>query len=332
MQKLWLFCCLVFMTPAWCAPDVVFFNPGRADESFWGDVDSLLQEAAAELQLQLLTEHAERNHFQMINQVQRLAAARELPRYVILVNEKSTGLSMLEALYGKPVYVQFVLNDISLGQRSELLKDPHWQRFLLPGLVPDNEAIGRQTATALLARAALSRPLALLISGDRLTPASVERTRGAEAVLQQGAAVTQTIYGLWQEERSYQQFKVLLVRYPALALVWTANDHMLFGALRAAQEAGKVPGKDIFFSSFNTSARVLALRRQGKLSVLAGGHLLTAAVALARLKRHRDTGIYPADLPQLFWLLEPDTPMFNALEQRDWQTLLALTLTMETPS
>ena len=44
---------------------VLFLNPGKVQESFWGDVDGMMSAAAADLGLQLEVFHAEREHYRM---------------------------------------------------------------------------------------------------------------------------------------------------------------------------------------------------------------------------------------------------------------------------
>ncbi len=57
----------------------------------------------------------------------------------------------------------------------------------------------------------------------------------------------QIVHGQWNESISREQMHTLLQRYPNVRYVWTANDHMAFGAMKAAKAAGKTPGEDIFF-------------------------------------------------------------------------------------
>lgn len=125
---------------------VSFINPGSAQESFWGDIDKLMLVAAAELNIELEILHANRDHFRMIALAQELAAREQLPRYVILVNEKNVAAKMLAAFEGLPFKTLLLLNDIEPKARHSLLQEPYWQQHLLPPLVPDNERIGFLTA------------------------------------------------------------------------------------------------------------------------------------------------------------------------------------------
>ena len=109
-MRSWMLACVFICTAgfggaAWAKLDVVFFNPGAVDDSFWGDVDQLMLAASTTLDIKLDIIHSDRNHFKMITQLDELlASAKALPNYVILVNEKQSAIKMLQALYPHPVY------------------------------------------------------------------------------------------------------------------------------------------------------------------------------------------------------------------------------------
>lgn len=303
---------------------VLFLNPGKAQESFWGDVDGLMAAAAEDLDLRLEVFHAEREHFRMAEFLATRLKRPPLPDYVVLTNERQVGPKLLQLLHAYPIPVLFILNDITPQQRSELALDPHWAQYLLPAVVPDNNWIGGQTMSKLLAQGAAGSPQVIMISGDKSTPASMARDAGAKEALAQHkpARLLQQVYGQWDELTAYGQMQVLLRRYPDVTHIWTANDHMAFGALRALIEAGRVPGQNVWLSSINTSPRVLQLRQQGRISVLGGGHFVAGALGLLLIDEHRQARSLPAvtDL-SLFALIEPATPLFSRLLRREWREI-----------
>ncbi|WP_299798273.1 ABC transporter substrate-binding protein [uncultured Shewanella sp.] len=326
---LYLFC---FQVKA--KTDVVFFNPGKAQESFWGDVDKAMVEAANLFDLKLEIFHANRDRLLMIDQVNALVRSKKLPKYVVLVSEEASASKMLKSFYGLPVYVALMLNDISKEERALLMEDPHWQQFLLPAVVPDNYSIGQASALA-LAEAIGSEPAEVIcISGDTLTPASVNRTSGATDFLSSQPHLTlhQVVYAHWREDSAYWLTLKMLQRYPNLTGIWTANDHMAFGVLRALEEQGVIAGKDIFISTVNTSEKVLRLRQQGKIAALGGGHFLAGAVVMDKIAKHRHGDQYSASPPfPLFSLLEPGSEYFKALLSRDWRAIISHKLCLSDP-
>ncbi|MGI2183512.1 ABC transporter substrate-binding protein [Shewanella oncorhynchi] len=326
-MRSWMLACVFicaagFGGAAWAKLDVVFFNPGAVDDSFWGDVDQLMLAASTTLDIKLDIIHSDRNHFKMITQLDELlASAKALPNYVILVNEKQSAIKMLQALYPHPVYVQLILNDISPGERDALLQDPHWQEYLLPAIIPDNYAIGSATAKALMDDLEGKAAKVLLISGDKSTPASVLRTQGASDYffMQSNATLTQTVYGQWSEAVAYGQALTLLNRYPDLNVIWTASDRMAIGVLKALKEKGLVSGKDVFVGTINTSPEILQLCRQHSVSVIGGGHFLVGALGLVELQYYQQHKKYlPYDNVALFGVLQPDSAFYQMLVARDW--------------
>lgn len=303
---------------------VLFLNPGKVQESFWGDVDELMAAAAEDLDLKLEVFHAAREHYRMAEFLAERLKRPPLPDYVVLTNEKQVGPKLLQLLHSYPIPVLFILNDLAPEPRVELSRDPHWLQYLLPAVVPDNGWVGEQTMAKLLSLGTARAPLVVMLSGDKVTPASVARDAGAkEALLHHAQAhLLQQVYGQWDEPMAYAQMQVLLKRYPQLTHVWTANDHMAFGALRALKEAGRTPGRDVWLSSVNTSAQVLQLRRQGSISVLGGGHFVAGALGLLLIDEHRAGRPLPSvtDL-SFFALIEPDTPLFSRLVQREWRSI-----------
>ena len=121
---------------------------------------------------------------------------------------------------------------------------------------------------------------------------------------------------------AYKQMTLLLRRYPHLTHVWTANDHMAFGVLRALNEAGRTPGKNVWLTSINTSEQVLRLRQQGSISVLGGGHFVAGALGILLIDEHRHGSVLTSVSElSIFALIEPDSPLFNRLLQRQWQEI-----------
>lgn len=306
---------------------VAFFNPGSVTDSFWADVDNVMSVASEKLAIDLTVTHADRDHFKMISQLdEALKGSKEqLPRFVMIVNEKQSAMKMLQMLSTYPIYVQLVFNDVSPSQRQQLLQDPHWQQYLLPAIEPDNHAIGSMMATALTKDIHPPKNRVLMMTGDKSTPASVLRVNGAITVFQQAQPqieLTQVIYGQWSEDIAYDQMQTLLTRYPDLSGIWTASDQMAFGVIRALNEHAIPASKQVLVTSVNTSQRALELRKQGQINVLVGGHFLVGALGLYQITEFERQGHYvDATEVRLLTALTPDDIFFKQLELQDWTSI-----------
>jgi ABC-type sugar transport system substrate-binding protein len=75
---------------------------------------------------------------------------------------------------------------------------------------------------------------------------------------------------------------------PEIRVLWCANDAMALGALAAAVEAGRQPGKDILIGGVDLMDRALAEVAAGRLEVSIGGHVVDGARALILLHDHHE--------------------------------------------
>jgi ABC-type sugar transport system substrate-binding protein len=75
---------------------------------------------------------------------------------------------------------------------------------------------------------------------------------------------------------------------PQIGVVWCASDAMALGALSAALEAGRRPGKDVLIGGVDLIDRALEEVAAGRLEVSVGGHVVDGAYALVLLHdQHR---------------------------------------------
>lgn len=319
-----LFIILFLPAIGFSAPSALFLNPGKTSESFWQDVDIFAQAAATRLSVDLQIFHAERDNYRVIKEVERLIKNNLLPDYLLVVNEKKILPKLLTLLEGKEVYLLVILNDLSPEQKSKYLTNKHWQKYLLTSLIPDNYWIGQQTAKGLIAAGQNQAGEVLVISGDNVTPASVQRQAGAVDYFnsQPHIKLKQVVYAHWDEQISYQKSFKLIQRSTHLKYIWTANDHMAFGSLSALKAHNLQPGRDVFVSTINTSKKVLALKSSGEINVLGGGHFTAAGWALVMLNNHSKGEVLPrlVDDP-LFQLIEPKTDFYTCLVGKDWSDL-----------
>jgi D-allose transport system substrate-binding protein len=313
-----------FPTLVVAKPSILLLNPGKANESFWKDVDVFANAAATRLNLDFQIFHAERDNYLIIKEVERLIENEQLPDYLLVVNEKNILPKLLTLLEGQNVYLLIILNGLTSEQKSERLKSEHWKKYLLSSLIPDNYWIGKETAKALIAAGNNQAGEVLIISGDKTTPASKQRQAGATDYFnkQMHIKLSNVVYAHWNQEISYRKSYTLISRRANLKYIWTANDLMAFGSLDALKAHGLRPGKDVFVSTINTSAKVLALKASKEISVLGGGHFTAAGWALVMIEDHIKGKILPQTVPApLFQLIYPGTDLYQCLVTKNWKAL-----------
>lgn len=303
---------------------VLFVNPGFENESFWKDVDRYAVAAARSLGLHLEIIHGNRDRILTQQKlVERMQQTPE-PDFVILVNEKGIGQNLLEPIARGDSKVTFALNDLPAGEKRTIYANPRYAHRLLPGVFPNNYNIGYTSAQSLFSSGDSEPGDFILISGDKNTPASLNREAGATSFIMQEERVSlsQRVYGDWQESIAYSQTKVLLKRHKDIRYLWTANDHMAFGAIHALQDAGLIAGKDVFVSTINTSNEVLNALANGQVSSLSGGHFTAVGLALVKIYRASIGEPWPQRTKyNLFHPIHFPSELFDIMKQKDWDSI-----------
>ena len=271
------------------AATVVFLNPGKSTEVYWLSYTQFMQAAADDLGIDLQVLYAEREPQRMLEQARVVLHGAQPPDYLLFVNEQYAGPEILRLSKGTPVKLFAVSSTLTpdqqqlIGQSRE--KYPNW----IGSLVPNDEEAGYIMASGLITQALQADPQAvvqmLAFSGIKQTPAAQLRERGLQRALSEHPQVRlqQLVNSAWNRQRAYEQAQILLPRYPDVSLIWAANDEMAFGVMRAAQELGKTPGQDLWFSALNNSPEVLQARIDQRVSVLVGGHFTAGGWALVLL-------------------------------------------------
>lgn len=298
---------------------VVFINPGRSDEPFWRSATRFMQPAARQLGIELEVLYADRDHLKMITLAQQVTQRPRKPDYLMIVNEKLAAGEMLKLAEQARIPALLVFNSFEEAQADEFGQPREKYRYWLGSLTPNAADAGMATAAELTRQALRRHAVAgdgkvhvAMIAGDKVTPTGLQRVEGAAAVFRAHGKVVleQVVYGNWDRARAQEQAAALLLRYPMLNAIWTASDLMAFGAMEAAQAAGRKPGSDLLFSAINNSPEVLRARLQDRICALAGGHFTTGGFGLVMLydyhhgKDFRDEGLQPR--APLFVLLDKE--------------------------
>lgn len=263
------------------ATSVVFLNPGFSNERFWVDYSAYMQDAAHDLGMQLRVIYGDRDPHKIIGSAREVLQGAQKPDFLVFVNEQYVGPEVLRLSADSGVKL-FALHSTLTPEQQALAggsreKYSNW----IGSLVPNDEEAGYLMGQALMALAAEQGAELVAFSGIKQTPSATLREVGMRRALADHPHIRlrQVLYGEWKEQRAYEQAKALLPRYPAVSLIWSANDEMAFGVMRAAQEQGRV----LHYTALNNSQRVLQARIDGQVSVLAGGHFILGGCAMVML-------------------------------------------------
>ena len=300
---------------------MAFINPGKTTEPFWILAVDGMQQAASSLNVDLEILTTERDYLAQIQLVHALAQRPvELrPDYLIIAAEKFTIQGQLEAAEQAGIPVLLAFNAVTGDEHAQLgyprQRFPNW----LGSVVPKAEEGGYIAAKALIADAVAQlpegTPLGMIaLAADRSTHTSLQRNQGLLRALEEFPHVQlhQQVYADWSYDKALQQATHMLRRYPEAQLIWSANDLQAYGAIRAARETGRVPGKDVFVSAINATTEGLQALLEGELSALAGGHHMAGAWAMVLLYDY-DKGI---DFIDALANAQLEYSMFSLLDKR----------------
>ncbi|MCF5703556.1 ABC transporter substrate-binding protein [Pseudomonas syringae] len=270
------------------AESVLFLNPGSTEEAFWISYSQFMQSAARNLGIDLQILYSQRQPELTIAQARIALQGPNRPDYLMFVNEQYIAPQILRLAQGSGVKL-FMVNAALTANQQALVGE---RADRIGSLVPNDEEGGYLMMKELIR---LHPPVAkdqqielLAFSGLKITPSAQLREHGMQRALAEHPQVRlrQLVYSGWTQQRAYEQARQLVKRYPEVSLVWSANDEMAFGAMRAFAEAGKTPGRDALFSAVNTSPAALQAVVDGRLSALVGGHFTLGGWALVELHDH----------------------------------------------
>ncbi|WP_426111487.1 ABC transporter substrate-binding protein [Pseudomonas sp. DSP3-2-2] len=311
------------------AVSVVFLNPGPTSDGYWQSYGRFMHAAAEKLDMSLEVIYTDRDTRKLLTYAREALQGTNRPDYLVFSNELNVAPEILRLSRGSGVKLFAVNNTLTQNQIAILGDLSQSYPDFIGSLVGNDEEAGYLTASQLFSlgsAAAKGRPVELLaFSGTNNTPVSLKREQGMYRALAEHPEVhlRQIVLGGWRRDRALEQARILLKRYPGIRLVWTANDQMAFGAMDAGTENGRLPGKDILFSSINWAPASLDAVQDGRLSVIAGGHFMLGGLAMVLLHDYEatDPGArhnMGAREAQLMKLLTPDDiPRIRIASQRD---------------
>lgn len=281
-------------TGVWAEPvfKVGFVVPSDPDDPFFSEVLNVMQAAARDLNIELITEYAGRSMPMYAKRRGLKLMKTHKPGYFLTGNWP--GAAKFHLLQAEEQGIKsFVINtpfdasgDASVGAPRKT--SPNW----LGQMTPDNRQASYLLADILI-REARKRKLTgpdgkvhlIALSGNGEDTTSLHRLEGLETRVEgfKDAALNEVVLAGWQKETAYRETIRLLELFPHTSVVWAASDHMAQGAAEAAEELGKKPGGNIMIGGFDWNDENLRDIGTGRLTASIGGHVFEGAWALVLL-------------------------------------------------
>ncbi|MCG7560084.1 ABC transporter substrate-binding protein [Pseudoalteromonas sp. McH1-42] len=284
---------LLFVAFSSCAQTitVTFVNPGHKHTNptgaFWQNVTRIMEAAAQDLDIELRTLYAERNHIHMKKLAQDALSGKT--DYLILVDEKGVITDALLTVPGEHKRVAFLLNS---PDKLALKRIAAKGIGVLGSVTPDNYQAGRLLAKLLhdalpdRTKQSSERYVMLALLGDVATNAAIEREQGLLGYTNRtyGVNLVERIDAQWSEQNAYELAFGLLQRFPDTRLIWCANDAIARGAARAASELNM--RENVKVGGINWD-----LGHENVIDVSLGGHVLLGGYLLTEIRKFHDRKI-----------------------------------------
>lgn len=262
---------------------VAFFNPQGADDSFWLPLGRFMHAAANDLHMQIDTYVAGHNRAKMIEQVRAAVSAPRKPDFIVFKNFKGNGPEILQIAeqYGVK---SFMFNaGLTPEERAEFGGPRERFKLWIGQMLPGDELAGYNLALSLIKRArelqltnAEGKIVMAGLGGHPSESAAIERNKGLERALEENPDIVfrQLVSARWNQDVAQQKTDGLFRRYADIGVIWAANDPMALGALRAAQNLGRTPGKNFITGGVDWIGPALEAIRAGALHTSIGGHFM----------------------------------------------------------
>ncbi|TMP83160.1 hypothetical protein CWB73_02870 [Pseudoalteromonas phenolica] len=265
--------------------NVMFLNPGHPSDNptghFWPNVNYFMQEAADDLNINLKTIYANRNHILMKSFAKDVIENK--PDFAVIVNEKGVATSLVNKITAQKIKVFMLLNDLTNEELNALT--PEQREYYAGSLIPNNFDAGFTLAEQLHQSInfsnsdSQSKVNILALHGDETSPASIARAEGLQSFITDNRNINliDSTVANWSKQQAYEKVSGIL-KHQKIDIIWAANDAMACGATSAVINAGKADSMLIGGINWDDDIPL------GRLSVSVGGHVTLGAYAMVLLK------------------------------------------------
>lgn len=255
-----------------------FFASLDAHHPFWALMRHFEEDVGADLGVESRWYFADSNQILGAQQIRAEAQTPVPMRGAVITDFKGQGANYLKLVNDLKVpaisFVGFDLN--KLGKPRQ--QNPYW----IGAISMDEEAIGYQLAQLLFSEAERlglkgqdDKIHVVGISGDINSSLAQARENGLRRAVKDraGRVVLEQMVPTydWSEKEGYAKALGLLRRYPQVSVVWSANDAMAVGVVKAFQKLGKKPGRDRLTGGIDWTPEALKMVAKGDMVCSIGG-------------------------------------------------------------
>lgn len=285
---------------------IVMFAPTSEGNEYWPQVFSVMNEAAGDLGIELLT-----YQFDVADRYSKIlegaAILRSFPRPDAAIISVAYGQAMPLLETAQSLDIPVILQGPLFPSELEGLGvQPRTRYSSWIGMFSQDEVrkgylLARRLAEAVRrshpgehipfpatpepreSETGAERPIRMLaISGDSSWQGTFEREAGLRLAAEEdpGIEVLQVVPTLWSPREAREKTLSLIDRYGAVDAIWCASDQLAFGAIQALRQLGLEPGTQVFVGGLDASPPGLEVVQQGVMEVSVAPTLLSYAELL----------------------------------------------------
>lgn len=314
---------------------ITVLNPAEEGHPFWDMLIGFMQEAAADLNVELEILYGNSNRFRTTEQARAVLQRTDKPDYLLFNYFFSQGSHILQAAEKAGVYSVIFNTDIPQTEATATGRPGQHYQYWIGRIVPDEQQAGYDLAMQLRREGTqrgfqddLQQLQIIAISGMRDATATTLRNQGLlDAVSEHpDLHLQQLLFANWSADTAATQAAALLQRYPRARLIWSASDAMALAALQSAAARQLTPGEQVLAVGFDWTTDALQAIRDGRLLASAGGHFLDGALALAFVYDHAHGHGLPAreaDITRRMDLINAENinRYQRLLDRRNWPAM-----------
>lgn len=296
LQRAFMLLCTLLCTLLWISvasaqpPKVTFFAPHAAGtDPFWTEMTHVTEAAAEDLGIDLRVVYSNPNTYSLKKDGLAALNDPDKPGYFLTGYWTPTTRYHLEQAEELGIRTFIFNSGITSSEEREQTGEPREKlKYWIGQMTPDEVQVGYTLADALIVKAKAAgktgkddkvHVVALGGYGDGLEQ---DRLNGLKKRIaeQDDAVFEEFILAGWTEKGAYKSLIDILPKQPAVSVVWSMSDTMALGAITAAKELGRVPGRDIFIGGVDWNPQAIEAIKNGDMTASMGGHFVEGAFAL----------------------------------------------------
>lgn len=253
-------------TPTVNKINIVFINPSSEENPYWDFISKTMKKAARDFGMNLQIIKANRHRIHNAEPLLKTLEAMDKPDYLIYIYQEKLGVKLLE-FAEKNKIKSFILNTsisdkdkVKVGKPTEIYK--YWIGHSYPNLVDIAARLSQETYNLAKRNVLIKKDkkiYSVVLSASRDTDIANQWNNGVKLTSNNidDYQIKQIVYSDFDDKKGYEQTKKLLIRYPEVSVIMSVDENVALSAIKAAEELGRKPGKDIFIASAVTQPQAL---------------------------------------------------------------------------